>query len=253
MSKQVITLAQLQAAMAANACTAEAVLAQYDCPEYIAPVATVVEQPAAVAVATQPTVETVAAVIDPAVVAGFNIMAFAQTAVPAAGSERRTPAWECTIEELRERVNVRDLQTPGKKDELNAKLRLNLAPVYAELTAYGLTPEGTPITHFVVPRQHEEVAKAKMKADVMAGLHDAALLDAAQRCKASSEKKAANKLNKAPQDTAGALAALAALEAAQAPAVEVGVQATPTMTLDQAAVADLGLAPALNLAVPTLG
>ena len=243
--KQVITLAQLNAAMVSNACTAEAILAQYDCPEYMAQTAPVV---AAAPVAAHVVAEAVVTPVAAAVVqstAPFDLMSFAQTTVPAAGSEKRTPAWECDIVELRSRVIIRDLQTPQKRDEANAKLRINLAPVYVDLTAYGTTTspvDGSvaPIIHFVVPREHEEAAKAKIFADVQSGMHDVALKEAALKVKASAEKKAANRLIKAPQDTAAAMDALAALEA----------QSAPVVGLEQAAIADLGLA---GITLPVLG
>lgn len=224
MSQQ-ITLAQLQAAMAQHQCTAEHVLAAgYTCPEYTA------QQTAQAA---------------PVALSGaFDLMSFAQTAAPTA-SGNRTPAWECSIEELRGRVIVRDLQTPGHKDELNAKLRLNLAPVYVDLGAYGTLPDGSPIVHFVVPRAQQAAAEQKLKSDVMSGLHDKALLDAAQRCKASAEKKAENRGKRAPVDAAAATAALAALESGAlggqiaveaAPQVQVSAEA-PTLQLNTA---DLG-------------
>ena len=144
--------------------------------------------------------------------AAFNLMAFAQTAAPSAAREKRTPAWECGVEELRTRISIRDLQTPAKKDEANAKLRIQLAPQYVELSAYGTLPDGSPIVQFVVPRAAEEQARNKLLADVAAGVHDQALLKAAQACKVSAEKKKANAAKKVPQDSAAAEAAIAALE-----------------------------------------
>lgn len=194
--KQVISLAQLQAAMQQYNCTAEHVLASYDCPEYVAQTA-------------NPTVSVTTA----ATGAAFNLMAFAAAAPVSSSGERRTPAWEATIEDLRSRVIIRDVQTPQKKDEANAKLRIQLAPQYVDLSAYGAAPDGSKLVHFIVPRAYQAQAEAKLLADVQAGMHDAALKEAAEKCRQSAEKKRANKAKKAPVDAAAAAAALQALEA----------------------------------------
>lgn len=219
--KQQISLAQLQGAMAQYNCTAEQVLATYDCPEYTA---------SQVSVGTVNVATTAAA---------FDLMAFAAAApVSASGSAKRCPAWEATIEDLRERVLVRDVQTPNKKDEANAKLRIQIAPQYVKLSAYGTNADGSEIVHFIVPRHLQAQAEAKLLADVKAGVHDAELKAAALRCKASSDKKAANKANKAPLDANAAQAALAALEAG----MNVQVQAAPVVAVEPAVQAlDLGL------------
>lgn len=200
--KQVISLAQLQAAMQQYNCTAEHVLASYDCPEYVAQQA-----------AQQSTQVNVGVLGAGAAGAAFDLMAFAAAAPVSASGERRTPAWEATIEELRSRVIIRDVQTPNKKDEANAKLRIQLAPQYVDLAAYGTAPDGGKLVHFIVPRAYQAQAEAKLLADVQAGMHDAALKEAAEKCRLSAEKKKANKAKKAPVDAAAAAAALQALEA----------------------------------------
>lgn len=206
--KQVITLAQLNATVAQGH-TVEAVLASYDCPEYV-------QAQAAAQVQAAPQV---------AVAGGggaFNLLAFAQTQVASASSAKRAPHWEVPVEELRKRVIIRDVQTPQKKDEANAKLRIQLAPQYVDLKAYGTMPDGSKIVHFVVPRAQEEAAKAKLLADVMSGMHDDALLAAAAACKGSAEKKKANaSAKKAPQDAQMAADAIKALESATAPTLAV--------------------------------
>lgn len=205
--------------MAQYSCTAEQVLANYDCPEYAA---------------TQVSVGTVA----PAAEAAFDLMAFAAAApVSASGSAKRCPAWEATIEDLRERVLIRDVQTPNKKDEANAKLRIQIAPQYVKLSAYGTNADGSEIVHFIVPRHLQEQAEAKLLADVKAGVHDAELKAAALRCKASADKKAANKATKAPLDAGAAQAALAALEAG----MNMQVQEAPVVTAEPAPALNLGL------------
>lgn len=239
--KQVITLAQLQGAMAQNGYTAEQILSQYDCPEYAQ----------ALAAQATPTVAVAGAVVGAG--AAFDLMAFAATKAPTAGRNDRVPAWEATIEDLRSRVIIRDVQTPNKKDEANAKLRIQLAPQYVGLSAYGTMQDGSPIVHFVVPRANEEQAKAKLLADVASGMHDVELKAAAEKCKLSSEKKKANALNKkkAPQDTQAAADALAALETASvAPVVLGGTEAAPLEAQFDAAMGGIQLGGGIEL--PTL-
>lgn len=228
--KQVITLAQLQAAMQQYNCPAERVLASYDCPEYVA------QQTATPALSVAASAATGGA---------FDIMSFAASAPVSASGERRTPAWEATIEDLRSRVIIRDVQTPNKKDEANAKLRIQLAPQYVDLAAYGTAPDGSKLVHFIVPRAYQAQAEAKLLADVQAGMHDAALKEAAEKCRQSAEKKKANKAKKAPVDAAAAAAALQALEAG----IGGGVSVEQVAPVSQEPALDLGLG---GVVMPTL-
>lgn len=156
----------------------------------------------------------------------FNLMAFATHKEKAESSSARKPAWECTAEELRERVTFRDVQAPSNRNHAEYHLRPFLSPKSLPLEeVLGNDANGNPINTIIVPAEYAEGAKEQFLAQVVKpGYMDALLLRVAQEIKeAKEERDAAPK--KAPVDTAAADAALSDLEAMNAQAMPVGVPA----------------------------
>lgn len=147
--------------------------------------------------------------------ADFNIMAFAVHKEKAESSNARKAPWECTVEELRERVTFRDVQAPSNRNSAEYHLRPFLSPKSLPLEeVLGADANGNAINTIIVPAQYADAAKEQfINTVVNAGYLDQILLRTAQELKvAKEERDAAPK--KAPVDTAAADAALADLEAA---------------------------------------
>ncbi|QMP18268.1 hypothetical protein phiV141_11 [Vibrio phage phiV141] len=194
--------------------------------------AATVAAPVAAAQAPAPASNEVAQVAAPA---DFNIMAFAVHKEKAESSNARKAPWECTVEELRERVTFRDVQAPSNRNSAEYHLRPFLSPKSLPLEeVLGADANGNAINTIIVPAQYADAAKEQfINTVVNAGYLDQILLRTAQELKvAKEERDAAPK--KAPVDTAAADAALADLEAANvaqtapvAPTAQVAPVAAP--------------------------
>lgn len=147
--------------------------------------------------------------------ADFNIMQFAVHKEKAESSNARKAPWECTVEELRERVTFRDVQAPSNRNNAEYHLRPFLSPKSIPLEkVLGNDQNGNPINTIIVPVQYQDAAKKQFIDQVVnQGYLDQLLLETAQELKiAKEERDAAPK--KAPVNTEAADAALADLEAA---------------------------------------
>lgn len=186
---------------------------------------------AAVAQTAAPTTPASNEVAQVAAPAGFNLFAYAVHKEKAESSNARKPAWECTVEELRERVTFRDVQAPSNRNSAEYHLRPFLSPKSLPLEeVLGADQHGNLINTIIVPAQYADAAKEKFIEQVVnQGYLDQILLRTAQEIKVAKEERAAAP-KKAPVDTAAADAALADLEAAnvaQAPAAPTAAPVAP--------------------------
>ena len=176
----------------------------------VAPAMGAVAQPVAAQAVAAPEKAEIAQVAFPQ---GFNPMELVVAKVAAtSGTPARKPYWECTIEELRERVTFRDVQGPNKA-EGEYHCRPALHPRTVSLEALGTDPAtGVPYNTFIVGSQFKDAIEAWLTQVIAAGHLDNALLECAQEhYKSKMEKDAEPK--RAPVDADAAQNALDELSA----------------------------------------
>lgn len=185
---------------------------------------------------------------------GFNIM---NCAIHKQVAEKtsRTPPWECTVEELRERVTFRDVQAPSNRNANEYHLRAFLSPKSLDMgVVLGNDANGAPInTIMTEPKYAEAVKEEFLNTIVKPGHFDKLLLETAQEMlKSKQEKDAAPK--KAPVNTESADAALAELETMGAPSIPDMPATMPAMPAGIQAPAMPANVPAMPaMAAPVLG
>jgi hypothetical protein len=151
------------------------------------------------------------AITQVALPAGYSIMQLAAHKAPAEKVASRKPAWECSVEELRERVTFRDVQAVSKRDPAQYHCRMFLAPRPLEMSlTLGNDPQGHPLNTIVCPAQFTQAVQQQLTEYVKAGHFDNALLKCAAELK-DSKDNAKPKVKRAPVDKEAAAAALSEL------------------------------------------
>lgn len=151
------------------------------------------------------------AIAQVALPAGYSIMQLAAHKAPAEKVASRKPAWECSVEELRERVTFRDVQAVSKRDPAQYHCRMFLAPRPLEMSlTLGNDPQGNPLNTIVCPAQFTQAVQQQLTEYVKAGHFDTALLKCAAELK-DAKDNAKPKVKRAPVDKEAAAAALSEL------------------------------------------
>lgn len=151
------------------------------------------------------------AIAQVALPAGYSIMQLAAHKAPAEKVASRKPAWECSVEELRERVTFRDVQAVSKRDPAQYHCRMFLAPRPLEMSlTLGNDPQGHPLNTIVCPAQFTQAVQQQLTEYVKAGHFDTALLKCAAELK-DAKDNAKPKVKRAPVDKEAAAAALSEL------------------------------------------
>lgn len=204
--------------------------------------------------AQAPTAPQTREVVQQAAPAGFDFMQYATHKAKAESSTSRKAPWECSVEELRERVTFRDVQAVSKRNDAEYHLRPFLSPKPLEMSSVlGNDQSGNPINTIIIPAELADATKDSfMERVVKAGLLDEQLLATAAQLKADKEERDAAP-KKAPVNTAAADAALADLEATvnTAPVNTVPAQGVPAGIPAQGVPAQ-GVAPSMPNNIPVM-